>query len=344
MKRTLALVLMLGILLGTCTTALAIETYKAELQQSRIMVAVPDNWNKNLLILAHGYRPEDAPLYADFSVDESYFKTLLDAGWLIASTSYRKNGLIIDEAVDDLNLLREYIIKKYGRPDMIFVDGRSMGGSIGIILSERYHDKYDGILSIDPAIKEWLHVNYKPLVPIIFLCNRDEAPPVRDYLEKVNKDAVKPGLWIVRRDGHVNVNNDEELAALKAVVEYSHNRPVEMSKTFIIDYRYRPSGAIFNGSSASAKVMAINPEWGNIDTGFVYPDLEKLGISKGARFTVQFKEKRFKVMMAGTYDDVPKGEWVAFLTPEGFLRIARNLDSAVKLLGCKPGDNILIRK
>jgi S-adenosylmethionine hydrolase len=115
-------------------------------------------------------------------------------------------------------------------------------------------------------------------------------------------------------------------------------------KTFIIDYRYRASMAIHNGSSASGRVIAINPEWGNIDTEFVYPDLERLGISIGVSFTVQFEEKSFKVMMANIYDDVPKGEWVAFITPEGFLRIARNLDSAVKLLGCKPGDNIIIKK
>jgi hypothetical protein len=116
------------------------------------------------------------------------------------------------------------------------------------------------------------------------------------------------------------------------------------SKSFIIDYRYRPSRAMHNGSSASGRVIAINFEWGNIDTEFVYPDLERLGISKGTMFTVQFEEKSFKVMMATTYDDVQNGEWVAFITPEGFLRIARNLDSAVKLLGCEPGDNILIKK
>jgi S-adenosylmethionine hydrolase len=104
------------------------------------------------------------------------------------------------------------------------------------------------------------------------------------------------------------------------------------------------SNAIFYGSSASAMVIAINSEWGNIDTEFVYSDLEKLGISKGVIFTVQFEEKSFKVMMANIYDDVQKGEWVAFITAEGFLRIARNLDSAVKLLGCKPGDNIIIKK
>ena len=33
-------------------------------------------------------------------------------------------------------------------------------------------------------------------------------------------------------------------------------------------------------------------------------------------------------MMESTYDDVQKGEWVAFITAEGFLRIARDVDSA----------------
>jgi S-adenosylmethionine hydrolase len=115
------------------------------------------------------------------------------------------------------------------------------------------------------------------------------------------------------------------------------------SKGLISDYRYPPSSAMHDGSSASARVIAINPEWGNIDTEFVYPDLERVGISKGTIFTVQFKEKSFKVMMATNYDDVQQGEWVAFITADGFLRIARNLESAVKLLGCKQGDNIIIK-
>lgn len=101
--------------------------------------------------------------------------------------------------------------------------------------------------------------------------------------------------------------------------------------------------AIHDSSSGTGRVIAINPEWGNIDTDFMYPDLERLGIRKGAIFTVQFKDKSFRVMMATTYDDVQQGEWVAFITPDGFLRIARNVESAVKLLGCKQGDRIIIK-
>jgi S-adenosylmethionine hydrolase len=101
--------------------------------------------------------------------------------------------------------------------------------------------------------------------------------------------------------------------------------------------------AIYDRSSASGMVIAINPEWGNVDTDFVYSDLERLGITKGVIFTVQFKDKSFKVMMASTYDDVQQGEWVAFITAEGFLRIARNVESAANLLGCKPGDRIIIK-
>ncbi len=102
--------------------------------------------------------------------------------------------------------------------------------------------------------------------------------------------------------------------------------------------------AIHDTSSVTGMVRAINPEWGNIDTDFVSSDLERLGITKGVIFTVQFEDKSFEVMMATTYDDVPQGEWVAFITPEGFLRIARNVENAVKLLGCKQGDSIVIKQ
>lgn len=113
--------------------------------------------------------------------------------------------------------------------------------------------------------------------------------------------------------------------------------------TCITTLAIEAESAIYDSSSASGMVMAINPEWGNIDTDIVYSDLERLGIQKGVIFTVQFKDKSFKVMMASTYDDVQQGEWVAFITAEGFLRIARNVESAANLLGCRPGDRIIIK-
>jgi hypothetical protein len=40
---------------------------------------------------------------------------------------------------------------------------------------------------------------------------------------------------------------------------------------------------------------------------------------------------------------VPRGEWVAFVTAEGQLRVARCFANAAEQLGCAPGDLLSIR-
>ena len=55
-----------------------------------------------------------------------------------------------------------------------------------------------------------------------------------------------------------------------------------------------------------------------------------------------FADKSFSVYLASTYSDVPEGDWVAFMTAEGYLKIARNGANANQTLGCKKGDTISI--
>ena len=62
---------------------------KGTLGASRIMVAVPGRWNKNVLILVHGLRGESSPLTAEFDPNAPPEKQLLSEGWIVASTSFR---------------------------------------------------------------------------------------------------------------------------------------------------------------------------------------------------------------------------------------------------------------
>ena len=101
-----AALLLLAALSAQCLATTDTVVERAELKGSKIMIAKPVPWNGNALILAHGLRTENLPLTADFSMDDPFARTLLDEGWLIASTSYRRNGLIIDEAVEDIGLPR----------------------------------------------------------------------------------------------------------------------------------------------------------------------------------------------------------------------------------------------
>ena len=95
-------------------------------------------------------------------------------------------------------------------------------------------------------------------------------------------------------------------------------------------------------SQLQGKIEAINPKFGNIDTSLTSADLKKLGLQRGDSFKLAVNGKRVDIYLGYTYSDVPKGDWVAFITKGDKLRIARNLANAAKTLGAKIGDSVTL--
>jgi hypothetical protein len=328
----------------TCFSEDETKIFRTDLQGSKILITEPETWNKNVLILAHGYREPHLPLTADFEYDNIFFKTLINKGWMIASTSYRVNGIAYIEGLEDIEILKDFIIEKYGKPNKLFLHGESMGGSICITLSERHHQDYAGALCIDPAIREQLNFTHKPMIPILFLSNLNEVDQIKGYVDKLAKDAVMPAHWVVKRTGHLNINPGEHLEAFTSLVDYTAGKSITMTKHILIIPQDKPSRAVFKDNGLFSKVTRVHPKYGNLDTQIIPADFQKLNIKKGNRFTVQFGDKKVWVLLGTTFGDVPKGEWIAFFKEDGLLKIARNFDSAVKILGCKEGDMVFIAK
>jgi len=320
--------------------------FRSELKGSKILVITPAKWNKKLLILAHGHRAEKEPLHADFPFESMFYRTLLKGGWMLASSSYRRNGFILNDAIEDLENLRQFVISKYGRPDKTFMKGSSMGGMISLLIAERHPDRADGILSeCHPAPKQ---VGYSrmPAIPTLFFTNQDEAAGLREYAANLKEGAVKPGLWVVKREGHCNFNDDEALAAFREMVALSEGKPIEYSREFVIEKEERTSVAIFKDERAYAKVTGFSTTYGNIYTEFTKSDLDRLGIRKGDMFRVGYLDKEFPVKLGANYSDVPRGDWVAFFDAreQNLLKIARNFASAAEALGCTKGVRIYLSK
>ncbi len=93
---------------------------------------------------------------------------------------------------------------------------------------------------------------------------------------------------------------------------------------------------------AATEVMRVDEEHGNIDTNATAETLDELGLSKGDTFPVGFGDTEVMVYLGDTYSDVPRGDWVAFITSYGNLRIARNYDNAAAALGVAVGDTITL--
>jgi len=305
---------------------------------SKIMIVVAPMWNKHVLIYAHGFRPANEPLSAVFPVDSPDVKALLDEGWMIAATSYRRNGWIVDDAIEDMTQLRQYVIDKYGMPERIYLDGWSMGGAIVTKMAETCKGQYDGVLAVGSALNFGaVQYTFQPQMPLLFISNQNELNDPKHYLAQLKDAPIKPALWFLKRDGHCNMNTSEELAALHALFTYRETGKIEDNKDATIVLT-PASVARFADGGAYAKMTGAN-----IDTEFTAADLEKLDITRGRKFQVIFKEKTETILLGTSYFDVKQGEWVAFLMADGYVKIARNYDSVIALLGCKTGDELFIK-
>ena len=338
-KALLIFILIFTIGLGTLWAKAKPKVIEDTLGQSKIMIDEPEKWNGKVLILVHGMRIENSPLTADFNAEILPYKQLLKEGWIIASTSYRRNGYIVDDAILDVDDLREYVIKTYGQPKQMFLFGWSMGGIIITKMAETHADKYDGALAVGAAIGVLEpNVKFNPQMPVLYLTNQSETTGPRSYVDNAVNATVRPAFWLIKRDGHCITNGEEELAALKALIAYKNTGKIAFYKDGTITTRPPASVARFKRGKAFAKVK----KRGNINTEFVAADLKRLGIKKGDKFQVSFGDKTATVFLGTTYSDVSSGEWIGFIESEGFLKIARNWEDAAGTLGCKEEDDLCI--
>lgn len=111
-------------------------------------IQIPEKWNKKLVLYAHGYEMPSTPrntLGANPVLD-----VFLQKGFAVARSSYRRTGWALPEGVDDTEGVRQYFIKKYGKPDSTFITGHSMGGGITIATIEKFPQFYHGGLALCP--------------------------------------------------------------------------------------------------------------------------------------------------------------------------------------------------
>lgn len=95
-------------------------------------------------------------------------------------------------------------------------------------------------------------------------------------------------------------------------------------------------------AEVSGEVLRVSPDYGNIDTDIGLGQVDELKLEKGDTFRIRFKDREFHVTLGTTYSDVAEGEWVAFVTDFGNLRIARNYGNAAETLGVREGDRITL--
>lgn len=209
---------------------------QGELNGAKYAIVLPAQWNRHLILVAPGLRAEDEPLTASFSSEDVAYRTLFNEGWMIAKTSFRRRGIALGDSLADLDELRAYIAQKYGRPERVLVTGDALGGLVAMLVAEREPREpplYDGVLAVSPALhlrdpSGTVGLSLQPKLPILFLVNQAELEGPKRYIASPfarDTGIVPPSLFRLSRGGSANVNQQERLAALRALSTWLERGP-----------------------------------------------------------------------------------------------------------------------
>jgi pimeloyl-ACP methyl ester carboxylesterase len=107
---------------------------------------VPDVWNGDVVVYAHGYvHPQDPLALPDDEVGTMPIYEIINGmNYAYISTSYRRNGLVIPVAVEDLVELVDTFRTAYPSVNHVFLAGVSEGGLITTLALEQHPDMFDG--------------------------------------------------------------------------------------------------------------------------------------------------------------------------------------------------------
>ncbi|MBK1876221.1 SAM hydroxide adenosyltransferase [Pelagicoccus mobilis] len=324
----------------------AIEQKQTVIEGAKASVLVdPELWNKKLIVVAHGYVPGDRPLLDPLNKNDQHFALFLESGWMVAATSYRRNGLIIRDAITDLELLYDWVVDEYDRPELTIVHGSSMGGMIVSLIAEQDQSRFDAALATGAALrlkeeKNPLALKHQPLIPLLFLSNRSEIKGPAAYQKKSLKNGKNAALWQVDRDGHVNLNTKERFQANQALELWLAKGEIELTRDGTIDMSPEKSGTELIDGVLNVPIRKIRKSYGNLTLDLIRSDLEAIGLKLGDRVKVTYQNQSHACLIGTSYGDVKVGEWVLFQRADGYYLLSRNFADAASTLGISLGDTI----
>lgn len=111
----------------------------------------PDKWNGHLVLLLHGFVPASEPVQLPPPGHDPLWSDLIDRlvsdGYGVAYSSYRANGMALNEGVLDTQIAEANFAAAFGKADETYLIGMSMGTLVGQALVESSSVHYDGFLA-----------------------------------------------------------------------------------------------------------------------------------------------------------------------------------------------------
>jgi pimeloyl-ACP methyl ester carboxylesterase len=106
-------------------------------------IEVPENWNGDLVVYAHGFRGQGLQLTVS---NPNLRRYLVTNGFAWAASSYARNNYDVKQGVKDTHDLTNRFNALVGNPRRTYITGHSMGGHITGVAVEQYPNAYDGAL------------------------------------------------------------------------------------------------------------------------------------------------------------------------------------------------------
>lgn len=111
-------------------------------------MAVPNTWNRALVVHAHG-GPDPSYDASSPTEDLERWWVMVEQGYAWAGSSYRRGGYGVRMAAEDTEDVRQRFVDRFGSPDRTYLHGQSFGGNVAAKVAEthgRESEIYDGVL------------------------------------------------------------------------------------------------------------------------------------------------------------------------------------------------------
>ena len=172
---------------------------------ARWEIDTPAEWNGDLVVYAHGYTDPVAAVTLPAGNFPQIRDALLVRGFAVIASSYSENGYAAKEGAEQTHQLSGVFASKVGQPRRTFLLGQSLGGLIGLQLSEKYPSQYAGTLLVCGVVGgSNLEVEYLGDIRVLFdvvypgvLPGGLEHPPV---ITNVNTQVIGPALAAIQAD------------------------------------------------------------------------------------------------------------------------------------------------
>ncbi|MFM9967609.1 MAG: hypothetical protein ACKVQK_04280 [Burkholderiales bacterium] len=116
------------------------------------LIVIPQNWNKVLVMHAHGGPDLADPTPVRSEEDITRWSIMVRAGYAWAGSTFRRGGYGVTMAAEDTENLRQFFIKTFGQPRRTIMHGQSWGGNVGAKTVELFGKTVNGVKNYDGAL------------------------------------------------------------------------------------------------------------------------------------------------------------------------------------------------